>query len=297
MRSSTRATLMGLIGYGIWGFSFLFSKVAMEAATPFVMLSVRFIVAFLVMNLLALSGKMDFDLKGKPLGPLLLLGMVQPILYFIFESYGISMTSSSFSGVMIGLVPVAGLVVGRLCLKETCTPRQVVCAVASIFGVMLTTTGGMGEISVIGTLMLVCAVLCAVLFNTISRWLSGQFSAFERTYVMFALGSVVFTAIALVENRRDLSIFTTALRTPGFLAAELYLAVISSVCAFMLINSAMNELSVGRATIFSNFVTVISVLAGIFIMGDSFAAIQIVGIIVITVSVFGVSYQKSKTEE
>lgn len=294
MSASTRATLMGLAGYSIWGFSFLFSKLAMEASTPFVMLSVRFIAAFLTMNLLVLTGKMDFHLKGKPLGPLLLLGIVQPILYFIFESYGIAMTSSSFSGVMIGLVPVAGLVVGRIFLKERCTVRQAVCAVTSIFGVMLTTTGGIGEVSAIGTLMLMGAVLCAVLFNTISRGISGQFSAFERTYVMFALGGGVFTAIAVIENRKDLSIFTTALRSPGFMITVAYLAVISSVCAFMLINTAMNDLSVGRATIFSNFTTVISILAGIFIMGDSFTAMQIIGIVVITVSVFGVSYQKSE---
>ena len=34
----------------------------------------------------------------------------------------------------------------------------------------------------------------------------------------------------------------------------------------------------------------ISVLAGIFIMGDSFAPIQILGIVIIVISVFGVSY-------
>ena len=294
MQASTRATLMALTGYSIWGFSFLFSKLAMGSASPLVMLAVRFAVSFLTLNLLALSGKVNFHLRGKPLGPLLLLGFVQPVLYFICETYGIALTSSSFAGVMIGLVPVVGLVFGRLFLKENCTLRQVACAVASIVGVMMTTVGGLGNISLPGTLILMGAVLCAALFNTISRSISQQFSAFERTYVMFALGSVVYVIIAVAENRRDLSVFAAALSSPGFLAAVFYLAVLSSVCGFLLINSAVSVLSVGKICIFNNFVTVISVLAGIFIMKDSFTGIQLLGIVVIILSVLGVSYQKGE---
>jgi len=294
MKPSTKATLMALTGYSIWGFSFLFSKLAIGAATPFVMLAVRFIVAFLTLNLLVLTGKMDFDLKGKAIGPLLLLGLVQPGLYFIFETYGIALTSSSFAGVMIGLVPVVGLAFGALVLKEPCTLRQVICAVASIAGVMMTTVGGLGNISLPGTLLLAGAVMCAVLFNSISRGASKQFTAFERTYVMFALGSVIYLVIAMIENRGDLTVFSTALSSLGFLIAVFYLAVPSSVCAFLLINSAVNELSVGKISVFNNFATVISVPAGILIMKDSFTVLQLVGIVVILLSVFGVSYQKSE---
>ena len=54
----------------------------------------------------------------------------------------------------------------------------------------------------------------------------------------------------------------------------------------------ISHISAGRALIFSNFTTVISVLAGIFIMGDSFTVVQLAGIVIITLSVFGVSAQK-----
>ena len=49
---------------------------------------------------------------------------------------------------------------------------------------------------------------------------------------------------------------------------------------------------IAEALIFSNFTTVVSVLAGIFIMGDSFTLIQLLGIVIITAGVFGVSWQK-----
>ena len=295
MKKSTLASLAALLGFSIFGFSFLFSKIALELTTPFVLLSVRFVTAFLVMNLLVLSGKMKLSLKGKPVFMLLLLGLAQPIVYYICENYGISMTSSSFAGVMLGIVPVIGLVTGRVFLKERCTAFQVVCAVLSVVGVALTTTGGMGTVSVLGTILLLAAAVSSSLFSVISRGSSKYFSAFERTYVMFALASVVFTGIALVQNRQDLSALLVPLSVPKFWVAALYLAVASSVCAFLLINYAMNHISVARAAIFANFATVISVPAGILIMRETFEPLQILGIVIIVVSVFGVSLPGKET--
>lgn len=296
MSKSTKASIAGLIGYSIFGFSFLFSKIALDVAKPFVLLSTRFLVAFLVLNLLVLTGKCRLSLKGKPIGKLMILGLVQPVLYYICENYGIAMTTSAFAGVMLGLVPVIGLALGRIMLKEPCTRRQAFCALFSILGVALTTVGGMGNFSPLGTCLLGGAALSAALFAVISRSISEHFTAFERTYIMFALGSVAFTGIALVQNWGNWSAFTVPFTTPGFWGATAYLAVVSSVVAFMLLNYAMNELSVGKASIFSNFATVVSIPAGILIMGDAFTTLQMVGVIVIILSVFGVSYRPSKAK-
>jgi len=288
MNHTAKATLAILGGYSIFGFSFLFSKIALDRAAPFVLLSLRFLVAFGVMNLLLLTGRVRLSLKGKPVALLLLLGLVQPVLYFIFEAYGIALTSSAFSGAMIGLVPVAGLVFGAVFLRERCSLFQILCTVLSVAGVALTTSGEFG-FSAGGFILLLGAVVSAALFTVLSRHTAGVFSAFERTYVMFALGSVVFTAAALVQIKGDLRSLAAVLTDPAFDGAVLYLAVVSSVCAFMLINYALNYLPAGRALIYSNFTTVISVLAGIFLLGDRFTPIQLIGIAVITLSVFGVS--------
>ena len=227
MKRSTLATLASLAGYSIFGFSFLFSKLALDMTSPFVLLSVRFLTAFLVLNLLLLTKRVSISLKNKPVRPLLLMGLVQPVIYFICEAYGIAMTSSSFSGVMIGLVPVAGLIFGVLFLKEKCTLFQVACTLCSVVGVTLTTSGGMGTFSLPGFLLLLGAVTSGALFTVLSRSIAGHFSAFERTYVMFALGSAVFTAIAAVESRGNVAALAAPLASPAFWGAVLYLAVVS----------------------------------------------------------------------
>ena len=295
MNKTTKSTLAALLGYSIFGFSFLFSKTALGFASPFFLLAVRFLFAFIALNFVLLFGKTRLSLKGKPVGSLLLLGFIQPVCYFIFETYGIDSTSAAFSGVMIGTVPIIGLVLGILFLKEKCSFLQGFFTVLSVLGVYLTTSGGFGNVSAKGFFLLFGAALSAALFTILSRKTSEHFSAFERTYVMFLLGSAVFIPVALFEQRNDLSLILKPLSEPLFWVSVLYLAVISSVCAFLLINFSLNHIPAGRALIFSNFTTVISVLAGIFIMGDRFSASQLLGIAVITLSVFGVSYKKQNS--
>lgn len=294
MSNTLKATVAGLLGYSIYGFSFLFSKVALDIALPNVLLSYRFIIAFLILNLFLLTGKTKLSLKGKSVLKLLLMGFIQPVIYFICESYGIAKTSASFSGVIIGLVPVAGLIFGVLFLKEHCTAFQIFCTIMSVVGVGLTTTGGVGTFSFSGFMLLLISVVSTTAFTVLSRSIAEEFSPFERTYVMTGLGSVCFTLIALFQTKGDISRWTLPIANPDFVVSVLYLAVISSVCAFMLINYALNHLSVGHTLIFSNFTAVISVLAGIFIMGDSFSPLQLTGIVIIILSVFGVSYYKVK---
>ena len=99
--------LAALFANIIFGFSFIFSKLALSAAHPLIILAVRFTAAFLVLNLLLLTGKIKINLKGKPKLKLIIMGISQPLLYFVFELYGLSLVSSALSGVIIALVPVA----------------------------------------------------------------------------------------------------------------------------------------------------------------------------------------------
>lgn len=296
MSRALKANLAAFLGYSIFGFSFLFSKLALEIASPLVLISVRFIVAFLALNLLRLGGRVRLALKGKPVHRLLLLGLVQPVLYFVLESYGIAMTSAALSGLMIGTAPVIGLIFGVLFLRERCTPLQAVCTVLSVVGVAMTGTGGFGGSSLTGFLLLLATAVCAALFPILSRSTAEHFSAYERTYVMIGLGSAAFTLGALFQNRENLWALAVPLMSGTFWTAVLYLALVSSVGAFLLINYSVNHISAGRTLIFSNCSTVMSILAGIFIMGDRFTPLQLLGMVVITLSIFGVSRKKSGEE-
>ena len=81
-----KGMLAALGGNAIFGLSFLFSKTAMGTATPLVLLSSRFLLSFVILNLLLLTGRVKVELRGKPLGRLFLLGLFQPVAYFLCEN-------------------------------------------------------------------------------------------------------------------------------------------------------------------------------------------------------------------
>lgn len=296
------ATLGALIGNSIFGFSFMFSRMALDVASPFVMLMYRFILAAALLGVIAAvaarRGEQDggdihwlrFSLKGKPIWPLLALGVVQPVLYFLCESYGISMTNATFSGVIIALVPIAALAAGVLVLREIPSRAQVCWSFVSIAGVVLMTLqqSAEGTIHPLGVVMLLGAALSGVAFNILSRKMSAQFSALERTVVMMAVAAVVFTVLAVLECRADLSRLLAPLGSAAFLASMVYLSVFSSIMAFLFINFASNTLPVAKTTAFCNLTTAISMFAGVVFLGEPFGLLSLIASVMIILGVWKV---------
>lgn len=292
MSDARKGMLAAFGGNFIFGLSFLFTKTALRVTTPSVLLALRFLLAFAVMNALLLSGRVHVSFKGKPVGLLLLMGLLQPVLYFYFESYGLLYSNATFSAVMLALVPIASLVSGALFMREKPTVLQALCSCVSVGGVvfMALRQTASGAITPFGVLLLVGAVLSAVGFNMISRRSAQRVTAFERTYMMFLVGTVAFTAAALTENAAAPQALLQPLTNGSFLLSLFYLGVLSSVGAFLMINYANTYLPLSRATVFSNVITVVSVIAGVLILKESFDVYMLAAVLLIIGGIVGVQY-------
>ena len=306
------ATLGALIGNSIFGFSFMFSLMALGITTPFVMLMVRFILAAALLCVIAFFAAkkgdrrtadgdihwLRFSLRGRPLRPLLALGLVQPVAYFLCESYGISMTNATFSGVIIALVPIVALIAGALVLREIPSRAQVGWSVFSIGGVMLMTLqqSAEGAIRPLGVLMLFGAVVSGVTFNILSRRMSAQFSALERTTVMMVVAAAIFTALAVWECRGDCARLLAPLSSGTFLVSMLYLSVLSSIMAFLFINFASNTLPVAKTTAFCNLTTAISMFAGVVFLHEPFGLLSLLASAMIILGVWKVQTAQTKKQ-
>lgn len=156
-RRHTLAVLTACVAFVIFGFSFMFSSIALSITAPMVLLCCRFVAAVvtlsLVVGLNALVGRIrgrawfSFSLKGKPLGGLILLGLVQPVFYLVFENYSILYTSSAVTGTVLAVVPVICILVDVFVSHESVSKLQVVCAVACVAGVALVETGGESRVT------------------------------------------------------------------------------------------------------------------------------------------------------
>ena len=296
-QTHTLSLLAALTSAVIFGMSFMFSKLALEVAAPTVLLAFRFTVAVAAMSLVilvnALVGKLRgrplfaFSLRGKPVYKLVLLGIVQPVAYFIFENYGILYTSSAVAGTIIAAVPVCCILMDVLVLHERVTLKQVLCALGAIGGVALISVGGAMMVSALGMLFLVLTMLSDTLYYGISHSAAKRFTPFEMTYVMFIVGMVVFIPVGLIyAGGLHSPLITGPMHDGGFWVAVLYLGLLSSVLAYGLLNFANSHLSVSETSLFSNVTTVVSVLAGVVLLKEPFSVWQMLGVAVILVCVF-----------
>ena len=293
-------TLAALIGNGIFGFSFMFSRMAISVSSPFVMLAWRFTAAFAFINVLSvvsrrknLSGWLRFQIPWRKCMPLILLGLIQPVVYFLCESYGISMTNATVSGVIIALIPIVALACGFLFMKERPSLKQIAFSVLSILGVIVMTLqqSADGDIRFLGIVLLVGAVVCGAAYNILSRKLSDRFSALERTYVMMLVAAVSFVSLAVFENASSIERILAPAGNLTFLSSILYLSLFSSILAFLFLNYAATILPVSKSTAFCNITTVLSVFAGVVFLGESITHVSLIAAAVIIFGVFGV--QKS----
>lgn len=311
MNQKQKGLLAAFIGNVIFGLSFLFSSVVfsigadcfygadtLKGADVPAVLAIRFTMAFVLMTVIMPLFHIKLQLRGKPVWKLILLGVFQPVIYFIGESFGIKMTDAIVSSVVIGTVPVVAQIFSTVFLKERPTVAQVLFCLLSIFGVGLITVFSGGENQktyMIGIFCLLIAVISAVAFNAMGRENSKVFTPFEQTYMMFVVAAVFFWTYALIAAKGNVPLILSPLKEPSFILSILYLGGLSSVGAYFMINYANTYLPITQTTAFTNLIPVISTIAG-FIINHNFDWMISICCAVIVIGVWGVqNYTKKET--
>ena len=304
-RKHTLAVITACIAFVIFGFSFMFSSIALSITSTMVLLCFRFTVAVITLTVVvavnSLVGRIrgkawfSFSLRGKPMGGLLLLGIVQPVLYLVFENSSIRYTSSAVTGTVLAVVPVICILADVFISRESVSKLQVVCAVACVAGVALVETGGETRISFLGFFCLLMTLVCDVGYYILSRRASRQFSPLEVTYVMFLMGMIVFVPAALIQGRGQMAeLFLPAIQSAPFWGSVVFLGAVSSVGAYGLLNYANATLTNSEASLIGNIATVVSVLAGVLLLMVPFSPLQAIGVVVILIFVTLANLPKRK---
>lgn len=266
----------------LWGLSFLGTKVALTELTPIEVLAVRWGMSLILFCILSGTGIITVNYRGKNIKLLSVAVMIQPCIYSIMETWGINLTTSSESSIIIAVIPLMVVLESLLFLKEKISRRTCIGIFIGFSGVVTAiilspefSTGGKPA----GYLCLIGAVTVGALYTIISNRLGKEFSAMETTFALAAAGGVFFNLLSLLQGNgvHPYRVFF-AVGTSTW--ALLYLGIGCSFTAYLIFNYILSRLKAELAScIQTNSITVVGVAAGIIWGGDSWGWYTVVGML------------------
>ena len=291
-KQSSLAILCVTLGNIFWGFSFLFTRVALrvEGVNPNILLSHRFILSTLLMLIPVLMGKIRISLKGKHLAPVAFLLLAQ-LGYFLTETYAIQATNATVSGLVLAAVPVVTIGTGILFLKEYPTKRQAFFCLMPVVGIILMTVSGkeLGILTPIGILFLALMMLFSAFYKTVNRKASQEFSPYERTFMVLSISSIAFTCAALGSVNWNVKDYIAPLVVPSYTIPMVSLSLLCSITANLLVNYAVARMSVFKAASFGAVSTLCTTVGGILFLDELYNPILLLGAALIIVGIWQIT--------
>ncbi len=284
--------IAGVLFAIIFGFTFMFSKVALNYVIPIGLIAYRFLIAFIVIEILRRLKIFRIRFKKEYFKSLFLVAIFQPFLYFLFETYGLLKTTSGEGGMMIAMIPIFVTIFSSILLKEKPKLIQIFFILLSLSGVLFIQISKLNnglESEVIGFLLLFAAVISAALFNITSRSASKTLKPYELTYFMMLAGAISFNIIYLVQLgvEHRITDYVTNLYHVELIIPILYLGVIGSIGGFFLVNFALSKLPAHVTSIYANLSTIVAIGAGAFLLSEQLYYYHYIGSLMILIGVYG----------
>lgn len=279
----------------ITGLSFLFTKIALFAATPLDILAHRFTAAFLSVLILALFKFIKLDYSIEKIKKILPLAILYPMAFFAFQTFGLQYATSSEAGILLASSPIFTLLLATFLLNEKTNLLQKISILISVAGVIYITLmkGSSIEISGIkGITLLLLSSLSISGYHVMAKVLAKDFSKMELSFVMSMAGFVFFNIIAIGKHLidGDINTFLLPLKNIQFILAIIYLGVLSFLVSSLSINYILSKMEASKVSVFSNLGTVISIIAGVIFLNEKVYYYHIIGSIFIVGGVMGTNF-------
>jgi len=197
-------------------------------------------------------------------------------LFSICMLFGVSMTSALAAGVIMAAIPAVVALMSWSLLHERITRRVVAgiaCAVAGIALVSFTKhADGAAPTSLLGNLLLFCAVVCEASYVVIGKKLTGQVSAKRISALVNLWGLLLVTPFGLWQALRfDFA----AVPLPSWWLLLFYSLAASMVTVWLWM-TGLKHVPASSAGVFTVLLPVSAALVGVLFLGEAFSAAQAV---------------------
>ncbi|SMO68954.1 Permease of the drug/metabolite transporter (DMT) superfamily [Saccharicrinis carchari] len=268
-----------------WALSFVWIKVAYQSFDPITTVLFRLIIsAGLLFGFLTITNRLK-AIKKEDYKPILMLSFFEPFLYFMGESFGVKLVSSTLAAVIVSTIPLFATLFAFLFLKEKVTPLAVLGIVISFFGVgiMIFENGFELNASLLGILLMLVAVLSTIGYSLTLKNLSQKYSAINIVAYQNFIGIFMFAPFFFIWEYKGL--INTNITGDSWIAV-FQLAVFASSLAFIFFTKAIKFLGVAKTNMFTNLIPVFTALFAWWIIGDAIDTQKAMGIATVVMGLF-----------
>ncbi len=263
-----------------WALSFIGYKFAYNHFQPMSLIFFRLVLASLFLFvLIRLTGSAE-KVHRKDWGRFLLLAFFEPLLYFLGESYGMTLVSSTTGAVIVSTIPLLTPVAAWILFRDQITWIKITGILISFAGVCMVLIGKGFQLNApaAGIALMFLAVVSAVAYTGVIVDLTKKYKSMTIILMQSIIGAVYFLPIFLFTDLHE----TMAMRFSwGMILPLLFLAVFPSSLSFIFYTRAIREIGITRANVFTNFIPVFTAIFSYFILDEPFTGAKIIGIPVV----------------
>ncbi len=265
-----------------WGLSFIMTSILLETFTPVQILAQRWLLAALFFMIMVATGKLKLGYKGQAPKWLLLTVILMPCIYCLLETYGVALTNASIASVFTATMPCCALILGAVLFHRR-TSRRGLLGIFLAFGGVIVVTVFAPDFSAegrwLGYLIMVVAIFFASLYTFSSARAGQEFSPLSVTATMAFAGALWFNLLNFALGYGT-ETYTLLFTDYHLVLGICFLGILCSSVSYIAYNTLLTrtrDIAVTQS-VSSSLVTIIGVLGGIFIRGDSWGIYTLIGL-------------------
>ena len=283
--------LYAVLAMLFWGLTFVWFKIANDYYNPLTIIFLRLVVSSaLLWAFMRIAGKYEPLEKGDRKW-FFLLALTQPFFYFLGESFGLSMVSSTISSAIIATIPLFTPLAAWLFSRERASVYVLAGIGVSFAGIILMLVNRDLSLNAApeGVLLLFMAVFAAVLYSLVVKRLSGKYSSLSIISRQNLIGAVYFLPLFLIFDFRD---FMSVIPDFELISAMLQLAVFGSWLAYLFFISSIARLGMVKANIFTNLIPAFTALSAYILLGETLNFQKVAGIAMVVAGILVSQYRE-----
>lgn len=276
----------------LWGLSYVWFKMLNEYYRPLTIIFLRLTLSSAFLFVFAKLVRRLQKLRKEDYKYILLLAFLNPFLYFIGESFGLTFVHSTTAAVIVATIPIFTPFAAHYFYKEKLSLFNYLGIAVSFIGVFIIVVNRYWklEASIAGIMILLLAVFSGVAYSILIKKMASHYNAISLITYQNIVGIVYFLPLFLLF---DFKRFIHVPLTADVVIPVIELAVFASSFAFIFFAIGIRELGATKANIFANLIPVFTAIFAFILLNELLSLRKIVGIFIVITGVYMSQYRST----